>query len=448
MQLGKTGMKIIFVTTCKGRLQHIRETLGSNMFDNPDSKFVLLDYNSTDGLFDYVQDNFKRCLSSGSLAFYQFKENVPFQMSHAKNMAHRCAILEGADVLVTMDADNFAGIGFDLFVAERMGEAGVFLCPDFPLIKSLPHGKGRPQRGYAGRLAIRAQDFIKAGGYNETFDTWRGEDIDLIARMQRMEYKMRFIDNRFLDAIPHSAEVRFKEYPHAQAYETKGEWKKIYDTKDTVVNYGNIGVGTVYRNFSDTPIVLDKLPTRIFGIGLHKTATTSLHEAFKILGFDSLHWGSNKMAFRIWNEMNSLGRSVALEKSYSACDLPIPMVFKQLDKAYPGSKFILTIRDEGDWLKSVENLWNPKTNPFYDWDKQPFSHQIHEALYGRRDFDAATFLERYRRHNAEVMEYFKDRRDDLLVMNMSNGAGWQELCGFLKKPIPNVRYPKNFITAT
>lgn len=141
--------------------------------------------------------------------------------------------------------------------------------------------------------------------------------------------------------------------------------------------------------------------------------------------------------------MNALGKSITLERYYALCDLPIPMLYRELDAAYPGSKFILTVRSESDWLKSVEWLWDPARNPRYDWNVQPFTHPIHQALYGRTDFDATTFLERYRRHNAEVKEYFRDRPGDLLVMDMDHpGAGWPELCGFLNKPIPIVPYPR------
>ena len=35
----------------------------------------------------------------------------------------------------------------------------------------------------------------------------------------------------------------------------------------------------------------DPLRPRIFGLGLNKTATTSLHRALELLGFRSLHWG-------------------------------------------------------------------------------------------------------------------------------------------------------------
>ena len=58
-------------------------------------------------------------------------------------------------------------------------------------------------------------------------------------------------------------------------------------------------------------------------------------------------------------------------------------------------------------------------------------------------------LARYHDHNRDVLDYFKDRPGDLLVMDMSKGAGWPELCGFLSKnglikdftPIPSIPYP-------
>jgi hypothetical protein len=272
--------------------------------------------------------------------------------------------------------------------------------------------------------------------------------------------KSRHIDNRYLGVIPHNAEVRFKEYPHAKQFENKGEVKRINARTETVVNFGKIGLGTVYRNFDPKPIELGPLPTRIFGIGMHKTGTTSLHKAFQILGFDSFHWGTGE-APRIWQEMNALGRSNTLEQWYAFSDLPFPLLYKQLDKAYPGSKFILTTRNTRDWLRSVEKLWDARYNPTrWMWDVYPFSNHIHTALYGRKDFDAAVFAERYQRHNAEVIEYFGDRqdpfgdrddlfgeRDDLLVMDMDACQGWSEdarwrvLCRFLGCPIPDCPYP-------
>jgi hypothetical protein len=422
---------------------HVAQTLPANIRDNSDARFVLMNYNSPDGLLDYVVTNHHADIRSGKLVVYTFVADGPFHMTHAKNLAARAAIREGAGVLVTLDADNFTGPCFDRFVADRMQEPGVFLRPDFETIRKRPN---RPQRGFAGRLAVRAQDFIKAGGYNEAFDTWGGEDADFNERMGRMGYTSRFIDTRYLSAIPHNAEVRFREYPHARQHEVDESWRLAVQRYDTVVNWGRFGVGTVYRNGDPTPITLAPIPTRVFGIGLHKTATTSLHRAFQLLGFDSLHWGSGEAPV-IWEEVNCAGRSKTLERFYAACDLPIPLLYRQLDRAYPGSKFVLTVRAEAEWLRSVERLWDARYNATrWEWDVWPISNRLHQTLYGRTDFDATTMLERYRRHNAEVRDYFRGRPEDLLVLDMSAGAGWPELCGFLGSPVPLVPYPREYAT--
>ena len=438
-------MRIAFCITCKNRLQHLSRTLPRNIADNADYAnlvFIVLNYGDRNGLDEYIRTNHHHDLESGRLVYYQFPEGNGFHVSHAKNLAMRAGMLEGADVLVTVDADNMTGTGFARFLFFEMGagEPGVFLCPDHLGIKNIPHGPLRPLRGYAGRLAIRTQDFVKLGGYDETFDTWRGEDIDIVQRMLRLGWRMRFIPNSFLDVIPHGADVRFKEYGHARVFERAYEFKVIQHRTETVSNFGWWGCGKVIRNFEDV-ITLNTLPTRIFGIGMHKTGTTSLHHAFSILGLDSWHWKSNRQAWRIFREMSDLGRSNLLEESYALCDNPIPLLYERLDRAYPGSKFILTTLSDERWLDAVECLFDPQRNPYWDWDKQPFSNRIHRALYGRTDFDRETMLARYHKHNDDVLDYFKNRPDDLLRMPMSEGAGWKELCDFLGKPIPTVDYP-------
>ena len=51
------GFKISFCTTCKERLRHLKQTLPKNIKDNsnyPFIEFVILDYNSQDGLGDWM----------------------------------------------------------------------------------------------------------------------------------------------------------------------------------------------------------------------------------------------------------------------------------------------------------------------------------------------------------------------------------------------------------
>lgn len=442
--------RVVFCTTCKGRAQHIQRTLPGNLADNidyPNCKFVLLDYNSGDHLLEYVKREHARQIESGRLVVYSYREPGPFRMAHAKNMAHRLGIIEGGDILVNMDADNYSCPGFAWWIVEQ-------LITDLELFFLWVFAKsviGRARQGLAGRIVLSRNAFLKVGGYDERYIEWAPEDEDLKVRLRRIGCEGIRIEDRFLYVIPHKDGLRFREYPHAKPTPEQEEiaLTRVRESKDTVVNFGNYGCGTVYENFSETPIHLGPLPTRIFGIGMMKTATTSLDRALKILGFDSAHFKNPLWARNVWEEVLKFGRSPTLEKSYAISDNPIPLLYKQLDKAYPGSKFILTVRNERDWVRSVRDHWNPDLNPFrWEWDTDAFSHRLHQEVYGRKTFDAETFLRRYRQHNTEVFKYFKGRPDDLLILNadLPDYRKWDRLCVFLGCRHPGVPYPRAFAT--
>jgi len=111
-------------------------------------------------------------------------------------------------------------------------------------------------------------------------------------------------------------------------------------------------------------------------------------------------------------------------------DVPWAALFKELDQAYPNSKFILTLRDEDAWLHSASKHFKDTYIPLHEW------------LYGRGVLQGneKRYLERYKQHYKEVLSYFEDR-DDLLIMDFSQGDGWPKLCAFLNEPTPNKSFP-------
>ena len=428
---------IVFCTTCKNRTQHIEVTLPKNIKDNPGAKFILLNYGSQDHLDSYIKNNHQKDIDNGTLVYYYYPNNHKFRMAHAKNMAHKLGIAEGGDILVNLDADNLTEPGFSSFIEDRFKEPDVFLAANMI--------KGVLPKGISGRIVVTKQQFMNAGGYDEKYETYSPDDKDFNARLRRIGYVRTDIDVQYLNAIRHTNKMRFKEYPHATTTQLEEEF--VINQTNTIVNYGNIGRGVVYRNFDYTPIVLDYLPTKIFGIGMHKTATTSLAKALGVMGYAAGHWKSAHWAKRLYKEVSNWDYSPTIEKYNALCDLPIPLLYKKLDKMYPNSKFILTTRNEQSWLNSVKTHWS-ESNPFrHQWDNDPFTHQVHTLLYGQKEFNEEVFLNRFREHTKEVLDYFKDRKDDLLVMNMNNGDGWDKLCEFLNQPVPQVPYPTEFISA-
>lgn len=454
-------MRIAFCTTVKGRAHHLKQTLPKNLSDNAayeDAVFVILDYGSNDDLAAYMASEHIHNLASGRVVYYRFPLAGSFHMAHAKNMAHRCGMLEGADILVNLDADGFTGEGFAEYIAEQFAatEEKIFFqalwnrwvdrengSPLEWLAQDSTGEYGPPvPKGSNGRMVVTRDTFLLAGGYDEKFDTWGPDDKDFNIRIRRLGFTPRLLERRFLETILHNDKVRFREYPHAASVKGYEFHITVHDQPtNTIANSGRFGCGVVYRNFAPEPISLQPLPTRIFGLGMHKTATTSLHLALSALGFNSGHWTSAHWAKRIWQQMNNKGRSATLERNYALCDLPIPLLYRKLDAAYPGSKFILTLLDEEAWVKAAEVHWSIRNRYRPYWDSDPFTHRIHEVLYGQREFNREVFLDRYRHHNRDVLTYFARRPDDLLVMDMSAGAGWKELCGFLGKQVPAMAYP-------
>jgi Sulfotransferase domain/N-terminal domain of galactosyltransferase len=428
-------LKIAFCTTCKGRAHHLKQTLSRNLMDNydyPNAIFVILDYGSQDDLQEYMRE-----WVGSRVVLYSYAEQRSFHMSHAKNMAHRCGLLEGADVLVNLDADNYTGAGFATYLAEQFKEHGK---NSFMWSCMVP---GVMPPGINGRIAVTREAFLKAGGYDERFSAWGRDDRDFCERLERLHCAPYEIAPRFLDGVRHTNRARFKEYPHARTLVAGEAEPKNIEATTTIANFGRVGLGTVVRNFGCDPIVLRTLPTRIFGIGMHRTGTSSLHTALDILGLDSVHWPDAKWARKVYNEVRTHGRSQTLERRYSASDLPISVLFHTLDAMYPNSRFILTLRNENNWLTSIERHFSYEGNASRArWDNDTFSHQIHQEVYGRTTFDSDQFLKRYRYHTDEVLMHFDHRPEDLLVMDMDDGAGWQELCTFLGKPIPDIDYPK------
>ncbi len=165
---------------------------------------------------------------------------------------------------------------------------------------------------------------------------------------------------------------------------------------------------------------------KVFGIGMSKTGTTTLASCLEILGFVP-HVGFEPQ-LKSWIKA---GRDVEYVLSYaepyrSFEDSPWYLIYKELDQRFPGSKFILTVRK--DSMTHAKSSW---------------SHGVRRGL--RTGEPTQEYLlekiKSYENHNSRVLEYFRERRQDFLVICWEKGDGWEELCEFLDVPIPNRPIP-------
>ncbi|GAH24186.1 unnamed protein product, partial [marine sediment metagenome] len=84
--------RISLCTTVMNRLKDIQQTIPKNMADNADygkAEFLILDYNSTDGLEDWVRENLPEHIATGRVAFFRTSDPEFFDMSHSRNLAFK-----------------------------------------------------------------------------------------------------------------------------------------------------------------------------------------------------------------------------------------------------------------------------------------------------------------------------------------------------------------------
>ena len=171
--------------------------------------------------------------------------------------------------------------------------------------------------------------------------------------------------------------------------------------------------------------------TKVFCIGFHKTGTTSLEMALKKLGY-SVTGSFGTKDPDIASKVHAMAYAM-VEKFDAFEDNPWPILYRELDERFPGSKFVMTRRPTENWIHSQVKDFATTETPMRRW--------IYGEDAGCPIGNEETYKARYERHNREVPEYFADRPDDLLIIDLPNDDGWSRLCPFLGHEIPNEPFP-------
>lgn len=187
---------------------------------------------------------------------------------------------------------------------------------------------------------------------------------------------------------------------------------------------------------------------KTFCIGLNKTGTTSLNKAMRELGYVIGNQHKGEKLLYAWAERDF---KKIIHHCYSAQffqDIPfsLPYTYISLDQAFPESKFILTIRDSPeDWYNSLTafhaKLWGKNR-------RIPTKEDLKNSYYGKKGwpwianrliyntperdlYNKIQLIDYYNQHNNNVIEYFRHRAGDLLILNVGDQKAYSKLCEFL-----------------
>lgn len=164
-------------------------------------------------------------------------------------------------------------------------------------------------------------------------------------------------------------------------------------------------------------------PAPCWGIGLARTGTTTFCEALTLLGYERVRHNP---------------RFEELERLDGGADNGVTAFYKYLDYKFPGSRFVLTMREKASWLASMQ----------YILEKYPVHTRSEDIAIMRRmhlyetvSYDHEKLGAAYDRHIADVRRYFAQRPADILEMDVAAGDGWKTLCPFLGLPSPDAAFP-------
>ena len=193
---------------------------------------------------------------------------------------------------------------------------------------------------------------------------------------------------------------------------------------------------------------------KVLGVGLGRTGTLSLHRAFQILRFKSIHYdqirltdildGSNQHPdFRRYDDVDAV------------TDIPTAYFYREILEVYPECKAVLTVRDVESWWKSSikHNAQDPVAEPSL-WERtralvsadtaaklkrHRFKTHLRNYVYGSAVPREFLYKRKFLEYNQRVPSEIPPSR--LLVMNIPAGDGWELLCPFLGVPIPSEPFP-------
>jgi len=181
----------------------------------------------------------------------------------------------------------------------------------------------------------------------------------------------------------------------------------------------------------------------VIGAGFGRTGTESMKLALETLGLGPCHHMTEVVAdpdqVALWRaaargELPDWDRAFAGYKS--ATDWPAAYFWRELSAHYPDAKVLLTVRDAESWYASMERtilkVIKGSTDPASVGVKL-----IGECLFGGRIDDRAHVIAVYEKNTAEVEAAFG--ADRLLTYHL--GDGWEPLCRFLGKPVPDAPFP-------
>lgn len=187
--------------------------------------------------------------------------------------------------------------------------------------------------------------------------------------------------------------------------------------------------------------MFERIKNKVFFIGFNKTGTVSYHNIMKVIV------GKRATHRAIWTDWAYCSNKENLDQYDVFTDGECANV-QNLDKLYPNSKFILNTRSLADWLisrhKSIER--SRRLNKWIFRRYLPLSsllNYVNSHLLDNGDSAMKRWVQIRNAYHCYVLDYFKNREDRFLVLDLADEDALPKLQKFLDLDKPLTHYHKN-----
>ncbi len=177
---------IAIITTCKGRLAFLKQTLPRMVATG--FPVTVVDYDCPEGTRDWVRANFP------DVNVVAVTDRPVFNHSEARNIGARSSA-----------SDALAFVDCDVTLSDEFADAAKALALS---VGSFHIGDLAPRGELIGDCIIARRNFEEVGGYDEIIAGWGFEDFDLYLRLELRGMTRKSIRANLMAVIPHSHDLR------------------------------------------------------------------------------------------------------------------------------------------------------------------------------------------------------------------------------------------------
>lgn len=220
-----------------------------------------------------------------------------------------------------------------------------------------------------------------------------------------------------------------------------------------------------FRQMAAAETLPRKRFNKLFCIGANKTGTTTLELVFNALGYRMPSQVEQEMriSLQLWQgNLLPLQEFCARYDAFQDLPFAIGQAYVQADALFPGSKFILTLREPDAWFDSLkrfhlkgvlsragvtdtdqvdeETLKDQNVYLYQNYFYEISKHFTAVVRDGEVEYDWDLLYDRehriklYNQRNEAIIRYFKDRPDDLLVIDVTQEQDISRILDFLGLP--------------